>query len=240
MYVGSNAFIEAYWHSDFLGKGIYLGLVALSVLSWALIVYKTWVARTVRTRSQEFETVFQANRQIPLNIPFTPVGVTSEMPNAYYEIYQVLKRHAVEILKKNQAARQTDKATYLSQTDIQLVESHLRTGISQQLQLLEEHIFLLATAASLGPLLGLLGTVWGILITFSELQTGASAMGSAMVLSGLAMALTTTVLGLLVAIPALVGYSTLRNRVNVFATEMEDFSAEMLGALELHYRRVDP
>lgn len=232
-------FIDAFVQSDFFGKLIFLSLLALSVLSWALIVYKAWVTRSVRARSLDFARQFQQHRKMPLTVPCVATSPEAEMPNAFQEIYRVLKVHAVEILKKNQSASESDKAAYLSHNDVELVESHLIAGISRQTQHLEDYLFMLSTTASLAPLLGLLGTVWGILITFSELQGGGSAAGNQMVLGGLATALTTTVLGLVVAIPALVGYMTLRSHINAFNVEMEDFSAEMLGALEMHYRRVD-
>ena len=83
------------------------------------------------------------------------------------------------------------------------------------------------------------GTVWGILITFSELQKGGSISSNAVVLGGLSTALTTTVLGLLIAIPALIAYNYLRNVNKEFYTEMHDFSHLLLSTIVLQYRKVD-
>ena len=63
--------------------------------------------------------------------------------------------------------------------------------------------------------------------------------GHASVLSGLSLALATTVLGLLDAIPALIGYNYLKNSIRDFQTDMESYSNEMLASVELQYRRVD-
>jgi biopolymer transport protein TolQ len=60
-----------------------------------------------------------------------------------------------------------------------------------------------------------------------------------MVLGGLSLALATTVLGLLDAIPALIGYNYLKNTIRDFTTEMEGFSNEILAAVELQYRKVE-
>ncbi len=105
-----------------------------------------------------------------------------------------------------------------------------------QTKFLEKNLFILATIVSLAPFLGLLGTVWGILTTFSQLQMQG---GSQVVLGGLSMALATTVLGLIDAIPALVGYSFLKNKIREFQTDMDGFATEMLATVELQYRKVD-
>ena len=65
-------------------------------------------------------------------------------------------------------------------------------------------------------------------------------MGSnAQVLGGLSLALTTTVIGLLNAIPALVGYNYLKNNIAEFDHEMERFATEVLSTLNMHYRTVE-
>lgn len=60
-----------------------------------------------------------------------------------------------------------------------------------------------------------------------------------MVLSGLSLALATTVLGLIDAIPALIGYNYLKNSIRDFAMEMEGFSNDLLTSVELEYRKMD-
>jgi biopolymer transport protein TolQ len=91
----------------------------------------------------------------------------------------------------------------------------------------------------LAPFLGLLGTVWGILTTFSELQVQGSSSSHQMVLGGLSLALATTVFGLIDAIPALIGYNYLKNTIRDFQTEMEKFASELLASIEMQYRKVD-
>ena len=92
---------------------------------------------------------------------------------------------------------------------------------------------------ALAPFLGLLGTVWGMLVTFSGLKSHAVSMANAAVLSGLSTALATTVLGLLIAIPALIAYGYLRNAVLEINRDMENFSQVLLTTIEMQYRKVD-
>jgi len=104
---------------------------------------------------------------------------------------------------------------------------------------LEKNLFVLSTIVTLGPFLGLLGTVWGILLTFSELHSRGISSSNAAMLAGLSMALATTVIGLVVAIPAVIGYNYIKNAGREYLREMEDFSQVLLSTLELQYRKPD-
>ena len=117
------------------------------------------------------------------------------------------------------------------------IESHVYTTMSSHLRKLEKNLFVLSTVVTLAPFLGLLGTVWGILLTFSQLQEKGAAVNSAGMLNGLSLALATTVVGLVVAIPSLVGYNYLKNKLKEYRKEAEDFSHTLLTTIEFHYRK---
>jgi biopolymer transport protein ExbB len=96
---------------------------------------------------------------------------------------------------------------------------------------LERFINTLGTIASVSPLLGLLGTVTGIIKAFNAIQAGG--MGDPRMLSGgISEALITTAAGLVVAIPALIGYRYLRGRVERFVVEMEKDAIKLVDAVE--------
>ena len=100
---------------------------------------------------------------------------------------------------------------------------------------LERFLNTLGTIASISPLLGLLGTVTGIIKAFNALQAGAA--GDPRMLSGgIAEALIATAAGLCVAIPALIGYRYLRGRVQGFVIEMEKDAIKLADALEAAQR----
>lgn len=243
-FLASNPFLDAYIHSDFLGKLIFIGLVILSVASWVIILHKGWHTHRARKHSAEFYSLFQLQKSSPLSMECEPAN-RKNRPNPFFDLYAVLKKHTLDILNKNRRFRQGAAGTqdiahsYLSPSDIEFVDSHLMSTIAFQTKNLERNLFILSTVVSLGPFLGLLGTVWGILTTFSELQAQTSGGTNQMVLGGLSLALATTVLGLLDAIPALVGYNYLKNTIAAFETEMEGFSTEILAAVEMQYRKVD-
>jgi len=101
---------------------------------------------------------------------------------------------------------------------------------------LERFLNTLGTIASISPLLGLLGTVTGIIKAFNAIQAGG--MGDPRMLSGgIAEALVTTAAGLCVAIPALIGYRYLRGRVEAFVIEMEKDAIKLADAVEVAAKR---
>jgi biopolymer transport protein TolQ len=111
--------------------------------------------------------------------------------------------------------------------------------LSSETKKLEKHLFVLPTIITLAPFLGLLGTVWGILVTFSEMQGGASVAHNSVVLGGLSMALATTVMGLLIAIPAVIAHNYIKSDLKNYSSDMQDFLGSLLSTLELQYRKVD-
>ena len=229
-----NPFFEAYLHSDLLGKAIFLSLIALSIATWALLFHKIALTRQVQTLSSNFKKRVLSNKRQILTVEN---GGGSD-PFSY--LHAALKTQTTEILNKNHHfSREKEKSSYLSPSDIDVVEAHLAVSVDEQTQELEKHLYILATVVTLAPFLGLLGTVWGILSTFSEMQAHVGGNSNQMVLSGLSLALATTVLGLVDAIPALIGYSYLKNVIRRYRGEMESFSHEMLTSVELQYRRVE-
>lgn len=240
--LATNPFFDAYFQSDFMGKMIFLGLIFLSIWSWTVLIYKMWITFQAKKLALEFLQSYQGQKANPLalEVPATHY----QKKNPFLEIYLVFKKQTLDILNKNKHFGQLSRSkeaskSYLSQVDIEYVESHVVNAIINQTKYLEKNLFVLSTIVTLAPFLGLLGTVWGILTTFSDLQTHTGGSTHQMVLGGLSLALATTVLGLLDAIPALIGYNYLKNNIKDFQTDMEGFSHEMLAAVELQYRQVD-
>lgn len=244
-FIATNPFYDAYMESDFLGRLIFMGLFLLSVISWVILIHKVWQTYHARKQAIQFYEIFQLQKQNLLSLEGDFTGKIQKS-NPFHELYAVLKRHTIDILNKNRRFSQKNSETaqnqgisYLSPSDIDFVEAHLATNVAHQTKNLEKNLYILATVVSLAPFLGLLGTVWGILTTFSEMQSQTSGSTHQMVLGGLSLALATTVLGLIDAIPALIGYNYLKNNIRDFQIEMEGFSTEILACLEMQYRQVD-
>jgi biopolymer transport protein TolQ len=241
--LASNPFFEAYTQSDFLGRLIVLSLILISIITWIILIQKTFLTRNSHKLSLEFQNLFQHQKMNPLNVDFPKIPTKSSI-NPFFDLYLILKKQCIDMLNKNRRFGQSDKqhadgTSYLSPSDIDCIQSIMMTSISFQVKKLESNLYILSTIVSLAPFLGLLGTVWGILTTFSELQSQVGGSSHQMVLGGLSLALATTVMGLINAIPALIGYNYLKNIIKDFEIDMEGFSNEMLISVELQYRQVD-
>jgi biopolymer transport protein TolQ len=231
----SNPFFQAYALSDWLGKGIFLLLYLLSLISWALLLYKVKQIADARKKARAFrKEFFESEGPLFKNL------YTDHEGSPFHPLYSSARKHTISLLNKNQQHIKNSSHCYLSAADLNFVQAHLAATGAEEVERLDKNLFILSTVVSLAPFLGLLGTVWGILITFSSLQhASAAAMSNQMFLGGLSLALATTVLGLLDAIPALIGYNYLKNQVRGFETELDSFSTELLATVEMYYRKVD-
>jgi len=237
-----SPFITAYAQSDFFGKAIIFALILLSALCWVVLLYKLWITREVRNLSNHFYQLCEKNRAALLQLEPKELSKpkNSKVPHPFFDIFTTLKEKALEILNKNLYFSNKEKPqVYLSQADLSMIESCALVTISSQVKALERHLFILSTIVTLAPFLGLLGTVWGILVTFAQLQTGGSVNSNSAILGGLSTALVTTVMGLVIAIPALISYNYLKTKSKEYTSDMEDFLSELLSTVELQYRKVD-
>lgn len=238
-----NPIVEAYHHSDVLGKLIFITLGILSVITWTLIIYKYLILKKIKKRFPSIEEAFFTHKTTPLHIELLDQSMTiyGSIVHPWIALYQAIKLQAIHLLKKNfhfiQAHVPTQKNSMLSNSDIEFLQVQLDNEMTVQVKKLEKYLFVLPMVISLAPFLGLLGTVWGILITFAHLNMKIGSNEA--VFAGLSMALATTVLGLIVAIPALIAYSYLKNGTKEIMMHMQNFSNRVLAELTMQYRKVD-
>lgn len=225
----SDPITDSYFQSDLLGKLIFLGLGLLSVITWTLIIYRAWVLKKAQEADELFFEEVKKNPGRVLQLEATPG------PASF--VYQTMRKHTIDILSKNrQFGSSQGTGTSLSMNDMEMIYERALSEQQSQIHKLEDSLHHLSTVVTLAPFLGLLGTVWGILISFSSLR---SASSSEAVFIGLSMALATTVVGLVVAIPALLGHNFLKAWLRHFDNRLSEVSSEVLALIEIQYRRVD-
>ncbi len=234
-----SPFLTAFATADGFGKLIFLSLFALSIVSWVILVHKFLLLKKIEAGSMQFASFIKEQKENLFHLKEHHMPKT-DTPHPFKSIYFSLKKKTQDFLAKNQYFQKSSNApVYLSNTDVHAVQNDVSASIAKSCKELEKNLFILSTIVTLAPFLGLLGTVWGILVAFNELQGGASLGSSTALLGGLSTALTTTVLGLLIAIPALVGYNYLKNTIKHYSKEMEDFGSYLTSQVELQYRQVD-
>jgi len=224
--------IEAFKDSDLFGQAILLILFFLSILAWSIILRKLFVLRSAKAASRSFRAVYRKHRSDPLSLAS---GETSFQGSPFHELCDEALSSLTDNLKEVHVGNpRTTVKKEISRSGLEVIERTLDQKITSETIKLEKNLGLLATAASVSPFLGLLGTVWGLLVAFQEMAVHQSARLS-VVSTGIAEALVTTVVGLMVAIPSLVMYNYMASSIKKFETEMEGFASELLGDIEKKY-----
>ena len=229
----------AYAQSDAFGKFIFLMLTVLSIVNCIMIAYKAYLSWRLKQARQI--ALLQVKNMKPEHFfaPLKQLDQQTGLVNPFKSIHNVIKKTSLSLLQKNKNLQKGEGSTFLSSSDVDQIAAEIEMRVIAERKVYEKYMFLLPLAVSLGPLLGLLGTVWGISVTFNQLPNSASALSNDAILSGLAMALGTTVFGIVVAIPALVAQYFFKSFSEAFSSEMEQFSSDLLQSVETQYRAVD-
>ncbi len=211
--------------ADIVTKLILIIIAVLSVGSWAVAIAKIREFRAILGSSKKFMDALRTTGKPPGNDFWSRNSEVGPLARMYAEAGRFLQR------------RQDRGITEpLSPQEVGSLTSALEREAGEDLAQRERNIGLLATVTSVAPLLGLLGTVWGILTSFIGMKELGVADLSA-VGGGIAAALTTTVAGLLAAIPANIFHNFVVGRINSLAGDMDRFLSELVdvcrrGSLE--------
>ena len=115
------------------------------------------------------------------------------------------------------------------------MKSHCEHILDEEELRIEHGMGLIATVVALAPMLGLLGTVWGVLDAFADMGAAGSATIATMA-PAISSALVTTVVGLLVAIPGVCAYNHLSSTVRGLTADMEGFADDLVGRVALEFQ----
>lgn len=221
--------------SSFPSQVVLTVLVVFSVLSWAIILLKLRQFRSVETQTSSFIDVFRQStkfsevQSVCKSLAKSPLAAVFQA--GYVELNAQL-RQPDESFDLPQPPIET--TTRRSLKSINALDRALLRASTTEVTKLEHRVPFLATTASITPFIGLLGTVWGIIIAFQGIgETGSTNL--AVVAPGIAEALVATAAGLFAAIPAVYFYNHLTQRVKLMASAMDDFSLEFLNIAERNF-----
>jgi len=231
---GDTSILSLIARSTPISKAVLLSLALLSVGSWAIILYKLWVFRRSEQQSRSFLDVFRRSSKFSevqaVCRSLTESPLVGLFQSGYAELTAQLRQSTPDEVAGNPrgtAARPTLKS-------LAAVDRALMRASVVEVNKLESRITFLATTASISPFVGLFGTVIGIMMSFQMIGvTGSTNLAS--VGPGIAEALVATAFGLIAAVPAVVAYNYLSNRVRLFASEMDDFAMEFLNIAERNF-----
>ena len=228
-----NPIFISYQHSDLFGKAIFLLLFAASIITWTLFIKKWLLFKEMRNEGAQLRDFFTKKFLNPMQCD------KKFSQSSFYILYTTLQNSALRRFHKNNFNEEQKERSFLGIKDLEQIEDEVLLTAAAELKNAEKNIFILSTIVSLAPFLGLLGTVWGILTTFLELQANHGVRAESAIMGGLAMALATTVLGLVVAIPALISYNYLRAQLVLLRHEMMGFSQQLVSNLGHFYCRAE-
>jgi biopolymer transport protein TolQ len=208
--------------ADWVVKLVMLMLLAASVWCWAIIFDKAVRLRKLNAQAAEFEESFWSGGS--LETLYERVGQRPADPmSATFAAGMREWRHATE-----KGFTGSVKASLQ-----QRIDRVMSVTIGREVSRAEKFMPVLATVGSTAPFIGLLGTVWGIMNSFTAIA-GSNNTSLAVVAPGIAEALFATALGLLAAIPAVVAYNKFSNDLGRYGERLDAFASEFSAILSRH------
>ncbi len=203
-------------------KLVIIGLLLASIWSWAIILEKLFLFAKTRKETDKFEQVFWSGQSLE-------------------ELYLTLQSRpnaglgAVFVAAMREWKRSFEGTGRSVASLSQRIDKVLDVTIQREVERLEGKLLVLASIGSAGPYIGLFGTVWGIMSSFTSIAASKST-SLAVVAPGIAEALFATAIGLFAAIPAVLAYNKLQSQVTKLQSRLEGFADEFSAILS---RQID-
>ena len=206
--------------ADIVVKAVIVLLAAASIWCWAIIFDKVLRLRSLTKKAERFEEKFWSGSS--LEELYDRVG--SRPPDPMSSIFVAAMREWRRSSKKNKEGK-SENMEALGQR----IDRVMRISMEREMDHLQRRMTFLASTGAVAPFLGLFGTVWGIMNTFTAIGLS-SDTSLATVAPGIAEALFATALGLVAAIPAVIAFNSISSDMNRYALRLENFAGEF-GAI---------
>ena len=216
---GDLSLLSLFLQADLVVKTVMVLLLAASVWVWAIVFEKTATLRRVNRAATQFEDRFWSG------------GSLDEL----YESEGARPTHPVAAVF-GAAMGEWRRSAQVAGADVSRggvrdrVDRTVAVTVQREMDRMERWMVFLASVGSTAPFIGLFGTVWGIMRSFSAIATSRNTNLS-VVAPGIAEALFATAIGLVAAIPAVLAYNKLSTDLSRFASRMEGFGSEFAGIL---------
>ncbi|HHX8650046.1 TPA: protein TolQ [Vibrio diabolicus] len=207
--------LDLFLQASLLVKLVMLTLLGMSIVSWAMIIKRSKVLSQASKNAEQFEDKFWSGTD--LSQLYQKVKARKDEIEGTEEIFYAGFTEFARLRKSN-----ANSPAYIMEG----TGRAMRVAVSREVDELETSLPFLASVGSISPYIGLFGTVWGIMHAFIALGEVKQATLS-MVAPGIAEALIATAMGLFAAIPAVMAYNRLSNKVSklehTYATFSEEF-----------------
>ncbi|HEU4565942.1 MAG TPA: MotA/TolQ/ExbB proton channel family protein [Gemmatimonadaceae bacterium] len=215
--------VEMITSATLLTKIVLVILVVLSLVSWAIMLFKWLELRRVRAAGRRFIREFERSP----GLEDASALVRRTPPSPFTRVFQRALNFFAEM---KPGALRGAEVNPLSGSQVEALRLVLDSETADERERLGHYIPWLAVIGSVSPLIGLLGTVLGVIDAFIGIATqGSGNLGA--VAPGVAEALTATAAALTVAIPAVFGYNIFASQVNRLESELDGFGSELIALM---------
>ena len=216
--------LEMVMNATLVTKIVLIVLAVLSLLSWAVMFGKWIEFRRVRSAANAFIRSFDRAQSLEEVVTLAKHAKASPFTRVFNRAVQFLSQ------TKPALAASPERTARLSGSQVEALRLVLDAETNAERDTLSRFVPTLATIGSVSPLIGLLGTVLGVISAFTGIATQGSG-NIAAVAPGIGDALMATAAALAVAIPAVFGYNIFANRVNRLDSELEGFGSELIALM---------
>lgn len=207
---------DLFWGADIVIKLVMLGLIAASIWSWTIIFYKVIRVRRLNSLADQFEETFWSGG--PLDELF------NRLQSRYTDPMSAVFCAAMREWRRSMSKGYT-KAAGMRGTLEQRIERVMQVTVGREMDQLERHMGFLASLGTNAVIIGLFGTVLGIMSSFENIAAMQNT-NLAVVAPGIAEALFATAIGLVAAIPAAIAYNKISSDLNRYGNRLDAFVSE--------------
>ena len=232
----ANSLINGFLGSNFTGQVLVLIQIAGSILMVATIFGK-WTSlgvafRATRRFLRDFSTGHDTLEYYLQRRPTAVFGLEGIYKEVCERLLKLLTPDVRSLLVGRQAG---EGAAALTAREVELVRGTCEHVLDEEEIRVEHGMNIIATVVALEPMLGLLGTVWGVLDAFAEMGSAGSA-NLATIAPSISAALVTTVVGLIVAIPGVIFFNIMNSKIRAITSDMEGFADELMGRIACEFQ----
>lgn len=220
--------LEVFLHAGPMAWLVAATLLTLSLVSWGIMLGKYFQMKRADHETATFLDRFRNSQR------FSEVAQVAERLQGS-PLVGLFEAGYAEIDSQVKMARgsQPEGGSYRIRS-LASLERTLRRAVGSEVSRLARGTAFLATTAAASPFIGLFGTVWGIMVAFQDIGVSGSTSLVA-VAPGIAEALINTALGLVAAIPALLGYNYYAARIKSSRADLDDFTLEFMNLAERNF-----
>lgn len=231
----ANSLVDGFLKSNLIGQGIVVAQLIGSVVMVATIIGKWKELGFISMATRRFLRDFSAGRDVLEYYLQRRPSVKDGLEGMYKETCERLLKLLTPDVRSLLVGRQSEGAAALTAREIELVRGTCEHALAEESIRVERGMTIIATVVALSPMLGLLGTVWGVLDAFAEMGAAGSA-NLATIAPSISAALVTTVVGLLIAIPGVIAFNHMNSIIRGIISDTEGFADELIGRIACEFQ----